>query len=129
MVANFQAVEDQYRKLQADLDASKQTMREEDEWPVEGLGFDEDGVTVLGRPFDQASSTEQREAAFGIVAALNPTLKFAMIADGSLLDDESYADFARIAAEKGFQLFVERVGKGKECTVIISDGEVEENDE
>ncbi len=79
--------------------------------------------SLLERPFDQASATEQREAAFGIVAALNPSLRFAMIKDGSLLDDDSMADFSRIAAEKGFQLFIERVGVGRECTVIISDGE------
>ena len=107
-----------------DIDAKKQKMREEAKWPVEGLGYDEDGVTLLDRPFDQASATEQREAAFGIVAALNPTLRFAMIKDGSLLDDESFEDFGRIAAEADFQLFVERVGEGKECTIVISDGEV-----
>lgn len=115
------------------IDQMKQEKREAAKWPVKGLGYDEDGVTLLDRPFEQASATEQREAAFGIVAALNPTLKFAMIKDGSLLDDESLADFARIAAEKGFQLFIERVGLGKECTIIISDGKADsgklENDE
>ena len=109
------------------IDEEKQNLREEAKWPVEGLGYDENGVTLLGRPFDQASATEQREAAFGIVAALNPTLRFAMIKDGSLLDDESLADFGRIATENGFQLFVERVGRGAECSVIIADGEVEED--
>lgn len=108
-----------------ELDASKQKTQAETEWPVADLGYDDDGVTLLGRPFEQASATEQREAAFGIVAALNPTLKFAMIKDGGLLDDKSLADFSRIAAERGFQLFVERVGKGEECTIIISEGEVE----
>jgi len=112
-----------------DIDARKQELREGATWPVDGLGYDEDGVTLLDRPFDQASATEQREAAFGIVAALNPSLKFAMIKDGGLLDDDSLADFARIATEKGFQLFVERVGEGKECTVVISDGEVKDGDE
>jgi len=106
------------------IDAEIQKLREAAKWPVSGLGYDEDGVTLLGRPFDQASATEQREAAFGIVAALNPTLKFAMIKDGSLLDDESLADFARLSAERGFQLFVERVGNGEECTVVISEGEI-----
>ncbi len=107
-----------------DIDARKQKMREGAEWPVADLGYDDDGVTLFDRPFDQASATEQREAAFGIVAALNPLLKFAMIKDGSLLDDESLADFSRLAAERGFQLFVERVGEDKECTIIISEGEV-----
>ena len=106
------------------IDAEKQRLREAAKWPVPGLGYDEDGVTLFGRPFDQASATEQREAAFGIVAALNPTLQFAMIKDGSLLDQDSMADFTRIAAEYGFKLFVERVSRGKECTVVISEGEL-----
>lgn len=108
-----------------EIDATKQTMREEAKWPVENLGYDDNGVTLMDRPLEQASATEQREAAFGIVAALNPTLKFAMIKDGGLLDEDSLVDFSRIAAEKGFQLFVERVGEGKECTVILSEGEIE----
>lgn len=109
------------------IDSQKQKMRQDAKWPVKGLGYDESGVTLLTRPFEQASATEQRQAAFGIVAALNPALKFAMIKDGSLLDDESLQDFGRIATEKGFQLFVERVGEGQECTVIISDGEVKDS--
>jgi len=108
------------------IDAEKQKMREAAKWPVDGLGYDEEGVTLLDRPFEQASASEQREAAFGIVAALNPALRFAFIKDGGLLGDKALADFARIAAEHGFQLFVERVGEGKECSVIISDGEVKQ---
>ena len=106
-----------------EIDAEKQKLRQAAKWPVKGLGYDESGVTLLERPFDQASATEQREAAFGLVAALNPSLRFAMIKDGSLLDEDSLADFSRIAAEKGFQLFIERVGEGEECTIVISDGE------
>ncbi len=105
------------------IDATKQTQCEAAKWPVEGLGYDNDGVTLMERPLDQASATEQRKTAFGIVTALNPSLNFAMIKDGGLLDDESLADFARIANEEGFQLFVERVGYGEECTILISEGE------
>jgi len=111
------------------IDAEKQRLREAAKWPVPGLGYDEDGVTLFDRPFEQASATEQREAAFAIVAALNPTLQFAMIKDGSLLDQDSLADFTRIAAEHGFKLFVERVSRGKECTVVISEGELTEERE
>jgi hypothetical protein len=111
------------------VDSQKQKLREGAKWPVRDLGYDDNGVTLMNRPFEQASATEQREAAFGIVAALNPTLKFAMIKDGGLLGKKSLQDFGRIAKERGFQLFVERVGEGQECTVIISDGEVKDGDE
>ena len=109
------------------IDVEKQRLQQDAKWPVSGLGYDENGVTIAGRPFEQASATEQREAAFAIVAGLNPSLRFAMIKDGSLLDDDSLSDFARIAVERGFQLFIERVGDGAECSLVISDGEVVPN--
>lgn len=112
-----------------EIEATKDKMRQSAQWPVEGLGYDENGVTFNGLPFNQASSKEQREVAFGITAALSPTLKFAFIKDGSLLDDEGLLSFAEIAAKHGFQLFVERVGEGSECNIVIRQGEVVRQDD
>jgi hypothetical protein len=111
------------------IEAEKQAMREAASWPVEGLGYDETGVTYNGLPFAQASAYEQRKAAMGICAASHGSLSFAFVKDGSLLDQEGLIEFAELAAEKGVQLFVERVGKGAECNIIIENGLVESSDE
>jgi DNA repair exonuclease SbcCD ATPase subunit len=114
-------------KLKA-IEAQKQTMREAAKWPVPGLGYDETGVTYNRLPFAQASAYEQRKVAMGICVAMSPTLRFAFLKDGSLLDADGLIEFAELAAEKGVQLFVERVGKGSECNIIIENGLVESSD-
>lgn len=110
------------------IESEKQAMREAAKWPVEGLGYDETGVTYNGVPFAQASSYEQRKIAMGICVALSPTLRFAFLRDGSLLDEAGLLEFAELAAANSVQLFVERVGKGAECNIVIEGGEVESVD-
>lgn len=94
------------------------------EFPLDGLSFDETGVSLAGVPFEQASSAEQLRASVAIGLAMNPELRVVLIRDASLMDADSMALVAEMAAEKDAQLWVERVGYGEECTVIIQDGAV-----
>ena len=125
--AKLQEWKDATSEIEA-IDAQKQKMREEAKWPVPGLGYDENGVTFDAIPFDQVSSSRQRKVAMRICASLNPTLRFAFIKDGGLLDAKGLIEVAQYAAEVGIQLFVERVGKGAECNIVIEGGEVESVD-
>lgn len=93
-------------------------------WPVAGLSFGESGVTFHGLPFDQCSSAEQLRIGAAIGLSQNPQLKLMLIRDGSLLDEDNLAFLHELALEHAAQVFVERVGKGEECTVIIEDGTV-----
>ena len=95
-------------------------------FPVDGLGFDENGVTFNGIPFEQASAAEAMRVSVAMGLAANPKLRVLLIRDGSLLDDESLAAIAKQAADADAQVWIERVGTGKEVTVIIEDGEVVE---
>ena len=125
--AKLQEWKDATSEIEA-IDAQKQKMREEAKWPVPGLGYDETGMTYNGVPFVQASDYEQRRVAIGICVAMNPVLKFAFLKDSSLLDEDGMIEFASLAAEQGVQLFLERVGKGAECNIVIEGGEVESVD-
>jgi len=111
------------------IEERKDAMRRAAQWPVAGLGYDENGVTYQDLPFDQISASEQRRVAVGIACALQPTLRFFFLKDGSLLDDESKAEFAQLAAEHGCQCFLEVVGAGSEAHIVIEDGEVARADE
>lgn len=104
--------------------AGKQAKMRAATWPVEGLGFSGDGVTFNGLPFGQASSAERLRVAVAIGLALNPTLRVLLIRDGSLLDDNNLAVVARMADAANAQVWVERVGGGDECAVVIEDGRV-----
>jgi len=92
--------------------------------PIDGLAFDESGVTLAGLPLAQASSAEQLRASVAIGLAMHPKLKVLLVRDGSLLDEQSLAMVAEMASLAEAQVWVERVGKGDECTVVIEDGHV-----
>ena len=101
----------------------KTTMVEEAEFPIEGLGFTEDGVSYKDIPLEQVSSAEALKVSTAIGLALNPRLPLLLIREGALLDEESLILVATMVAEKGGQVFIERVGEGSECHVIMKDGE------
>ncbi len=109
-----------------ELDASKQRDLESADWPIEGLGFGDDGVTFSGLPFEQASSAEQLRTSVAVGMAGHPELRVMLIRDGSLLDEDNFAMIGTMAAEADFQLWIERVGEGAECSVIIEDGMVKQ---
>lgn len=93
--------------------------------PVPGLAISDAGVVTLGGlPLDQASAAEQMRVSVAIGLAQHPQLRVMLVRDGSLLDDESLRLLAEVAAEHDAQVWVERVGAGAECSVVIEDGEV-----
>ena len=96
--------------------------------PIEGLAFDEAGVTLNGLPLEQASSAEQLRASVAIGLAMHPKLKVLLVRDGSLLDENSLAMVAKMAEDAEAQVWIERVGKGQECSLIIEDGMVANSD-
>lgn len=94
-------------------------------FPVDGLGFDDGGVTLGGVPFDQASASEQLKVSVAVAMAANPTLRVMLVRDGSLLDDDSMAQIADMAKTNDYQLWVERVGDDTAATgFVIEDGAV-----
>lgn len=94
-------------------------------FPVEGLGFDEAGVTFDGVPFSQASAAQQIRVSLAMAMSGNPELRVARIKDGSLLDEDSMQLIAEMAAAHDFQVWIERVGSSADGTaVLIEDGEV-----
>ena len=106
------------------IDEQKASQLSNAKFPVAGLSFDEDGVLYQGVPFAQASSAEKLRVSVAMGIALNPDLKVLLIRDGSLLDDNNLKIIAEMADKSGHQIWLERVGKGKECSVIIEDGMV-----
>lgn len=106
------------------IDAQKEGTLAEATFPVEGLGFGGEGVTLNGLPLEQASAAEQLRVSLAMGLALNPKLKVILIRDGSLLDETSLAMVAAMAEKAGAQVWLEMVGKGG-VGVVIEDGQVE----
>jgi hypothetical protein len=128
LVKRFKAANVQAEALTKQIeacDAKKRDATNSAKWPIEGLGFDTaGGVTLNALPFENASSAEQLQVSVAIGLALNPKLKVLLIRDGSLLDNDSLAAVAGMAAKADAQVWIERVGKDDQTSVVIEDGEV-----
>ncbi|MFH1547030.1 MAG: AAA family ATPase [bacterium] len=106
------------------IDETKTNVMENANMPVPGLGFDETGITFEGLPLSQRSDGEKIRISVGIGMAINPTLKTLWITDASLLDDDSIAEVSKMAAEHGYQLFLEKVDGSGNMGIYIEDGEI-----
>lgn len=113
------------------LTEQKKQMLTEVKFPVEGLGFDETGLTYKGVPYYQCSDAEKLRVAMEISIAKYGRLKPIRIKNGSLLDDDTLKVVAQIAEEAGAQVFVETVSNKKSdgsydraCTFTIEAGRV-----
>lgn len=114
-------------KLEA-IDDEKERLLRDAKMPIEGLGFDLDGVTLHGVPLEQASQAERLRVSVAMGLALNPTLRVLLIRDGSRLDTDGLRMVAEMAREAGAQVWLEMVVRteadAEECSVIIEDGMV-----
>lgn len=120
---------DQVKRFTAEIekiDKNKAELLSAADFPVEGLAFDSEGVTYKGNPFNQCSTAERLRISVAMGFAMNPELKVLLIRDGSHLDEDNLAIVAEMAAKHDGQIWIERVGKGKECSVIIEGGEIQD---
>lgn len=105
-----------------EIDRAKADALAKADFPVEGLAFDDSGVTYNGIPFAQASAAEQIRVSLAMAMSLNPKLRVIRILDGSLLDEDNLKLIADLAAERDYQIWVERVADGSNVGVVIEDG-------
>lgn len=111
----------------AAIDEQKAALLEAAHFPVDGLGFDESGVTYLGVPFSQASHAERVRVSTAIGLALHPELRVLLIRDAEKLDSEGMRLMAELAEEHDAQLWLERAGHSDPGAVVIEDGAVAES--
>ncbi len=124
MLKDKRAASSKFTRAMDDIDEDKAKQLAEATMPVEGLSFDESQVLFGGIPFSQASSAEQLRVSVAMAAAGNPDLRVMLIRDGSLLDPDSLKLISEFATDNDYQIWIERVGEGDECQVIIEDGQV-----
>lgn len=126
-LANLNKMKLEYDTLTATLDkidSDKTEALAQAVFPVEGLGFGEEGVTFNKIPFSQTSASEQIRVSLAMAMALNPKLRVIRILDGSLLDADNMKIIEDMAKDQGFQVWLERVGSGDGTGFIIEDGSV-----
>lgn len=111
----------------ASVDQRKRDMLEAANMPIKGLSFDETGVRYRDVPLSQCSAAEAMRVSVAMGIAMNPTLRVLLVRDGSLLDSKSLKIVTEMAEAADAQVWLERVGDGAECQVVIEDGHVRES--
>lgn len=143
--ANFdndvEAIKDELKKLDDQVRERKITIArtlEQAKFPVPGLSFDtvEEGsggrerknpkkiVTYNGIPLSEASSAEQIRVSTAIGMAGKPDLRFLLIREASLLDDEGMAILEEMAHEHDFQVLCEVVDTSGKVGIYMEEGEI-----
>lgn len=95
--------------------------------PLDGLSFDDAGVTLEGMPVDQLSQAQKIRLGVAIGFAMHPVLRVMLVRDASLLDEDSMFLLGQLAHEYDAQIWVERVSDGNDVSVVIEDGSVTHN--
>lgn len=108
----------------ADIEKQKADALKSAKFPIEGLGFNQHGVTFNGIPFKQCSAAERLRVSLAMAMALNPKLKVIRITDGSLLDKDSMKLIENMAKDKDYQVWIEVVDESGSLGIYIEDGEV-----
>lgn len=116
-------------KLTSEIESIDQEKQDRLSWadfPLDGLSFDDNRVLLNGVPFSQCSQAQQLQAAVAIGLALNPKVRVILVRDASLLDDDSMALLAELAAKHDAQVWLERVDDSSPGAIVIENGEVKE---
>lgn len=109
----------------AGLEAEKSALITGAEFPVAGLGFSTDGLTLDGLPLNQAARSKQLRVAIALRMLKNPRLRIVPFYDGSLLDAESKSTLQELAREHDFQVWIEEVAdSGEGAGFFLIDGEI-----
>lgn len=93
-------------------------------FPIDGLAFDDTGVTYFDIPFSQCSTAERLRVSLAMAMAMNPKLKVLRIMDGSLLDSQNMAVIQEMVAANDYQCWIERISENAGCGIYIEDGEI-----
>lgn len=109
-----------------EIDEAKTTALANAKMPIDGLAFDDNGVTYNGVPFKQASAAEQLRVSIAMALALNPNVRVVLIRDASLLDSANLRLIEEMAAERDAQIWLERVDESGQVGIVIEDGRVSE---
>ena len=91
-----------------EIDIEKANSVKDARLPVDGLELTDEGVMMNGCFFSQLSTAEQIRISALVAMSQNPGLKIIVIREGALMNAGNLAMLAEMAAEQGYQLWIEK---------------------
>ncbi len=122
---------DEYAKLSSEIDSvrkEKYDLLHSAALPLEGLSVEEGELTYKGFKWDNMSGAEQLKVSTAIVRKLNPDCGFVLLDKLEQMDVETLNEFGAWLEAEGLQAIATRVSTGDECSVIIEDGYIKEEE-
>ena len=117
----------QYESYTKDIEAIRQeriAMLNNADLPLPGLSVEDGELTYKGFKWDNLSGSEQLKVATAVVRKLNPKCGFVLLDKLEQMDLETLREFAEWLETEDLQAIATRVSTGGECSVIIEDGYV-----
>lgn len=115
---------DRYTKDIIDVCQAKTDLLNSAELPLPGLSVSEGELIYNGKKWDCMSGSEQLKVATAIVRKLNPKCGFVLLDKLEQMDLDTLQEFGQWLEAEGLQAIATRVSTGEECSIIIEDGYV-----
>lgn len=96
--------------------------------PLPGLSVKDGHLLYKGEPWDGMSGAEQLKVAVAIIRRLNPECGFVLMDKLEQMDTYTLKEFGKWLEEEGLQVIATRVSTGDECSIIIEDGMVKDDE-
>jgi chromosome segregation ATPase len=128
LLGKMRAKSGEYAELRnktKDLESVKAKRLANAKMPIEKLSVNEETILYEGIPLSQVNDAMQLQIAVAISMALNPKLKVILM-KGNDLDKANLEAVCKMAEEKDYQVWIEKVSDDKKNTsgFIIEDGSV-----
>lgn len=121
----------QYNVLTAQLDdvrEEKLALLNGAELPLPGLSVEDGELTYSGHKWDSVSGSDQLKIATAIARKINPQCGFVLVDKLEQMDIDTLREFGAWLEGEGLQVIATRVSTGDECSVIIEDGYVKDDE-
>jgi len=105
------------------LDNERNELFENADYPVEGMRFGEDDLTIDGLPFTQRSDAEKLRISMEIAAATNPQIRVILLRRANDLDNNALEVVKAFAKEKRFQIWAEKIHPSDAPAIVLEEGE------
>jgi DNA repair exonuclease SbcCD ATPase subunit len=124
-------IERELSDLERDIERTREErvqLQRSAQLPVDGLTWGPDGIALNGVEFSELADSRKLRLSATIGMSVSPNLRIMFIRDGSLLDDDSFAEMVELCREHSYQLWIETVGEGHENALIIEEGVLDNDD-
>ena len=126
------ALNDQKDTLTKEIEeirAERLALLKDADFPLDGLTVNDDGELIYnGAAWDCMSGAQQLIVSCAIASQINPSCRFVRMDKLEQLDLKTLAEFDAWLKSRDLQCIATRVSKGSECTLIIEDGVVKDEE-